>query len=60
MYTTELSHNMTIVSELKPGLTIIFLKYVLNRSLTCLKSILRHNLFKICTKSKKNTVHQKQ
>ena len=59
MYTTELSRNMTIVSALKPELTIIFLKYVLNRSLTCLKSILRHNLNKYVQKVK-NTVHQKQ
>ena len=53
LYPAELSHNMTIVSELKQELTIIFLKYVPNRSLTFLKSILRHNLFKICTTSKK-------
>ena len=59
MYTTELSHNMTIVSELKQELIIILLKYVINRSLTCLTSILRHNLFNLCTKSK-DTVHQKQ
>ena len=59
MYTTELSHNMTIVSELRPELAIILFKHELNRSLTCLKSILRYNLLKFVQKVK-NTVHQKQ
>ena len=53
MYTTELSHDLTIVSELKEELSIIFRKYVIKRSLTCFTYILRDNLFKICTKSKK-------